>query len=68
MLLLTFSFVAVTLSLLMKSAFLPFRLSVTLLAPLSAVFGGAVLVYQKGAWEWSHIPAFEAKNGIDVHM
>ncbi|KAH9255806.1 hypothetical protein BASA81_006207 [Batrachochytrium salamandrivorans] len=50
----TFLIVFVILGVLLRSLFVPVRLALTLIAPLCAVFGSAVLVYQKGALEWMH--------------
>lgn len=50
----TFLIVFVILGVLLRSLFVPIRLALTLIAPLCAVFGSAVLVYQKGALEWMH--------------
>jgi hypothetical protein len=44
----------------LRSAFVPLRLALTLILPLASVFGAAVLVYQDGVlgWVgWSHVAA-----------
>jgi len=49
---------------LLRSAFVPVRLALTLVAPLAAVFGTAVLVYQKGWLEWTGLAAFSKTDGM----
>ena len=49
----------------LRSAFVPMRLALTLILPLASVFGAAVLVYQDGAlgWlGWSHIAASNVRT------
>lgn len=60
----TFTIVFTILGLLLRSAFVPIRLALTLIAPLCAVFGSAVLVYQKGALKWTGVEAFGKMDGF----
>jgi len=48
----TLSAVFIVLSIMLKSAFVPLRLALTLFLPLLAVYGLAVLVYQDGILNW----------------
>jgi len=47
-------------AILLRSAFVPIRLLLTLIFPMAATFGLAVLVYQKGILDWTGISAFSA--------
>jgi len=60
----TFVIVFTILGLLLRSAFVPIRLALTLVAPLCAVFGLAVAVYQNGALEWTGLAAFQRMDGF----
>lgn len=60
----TFLIVFVILGYLLRSLFVPVRLALTLVAPLCAVFGSAVLVYQKGALEWMGWQAVGRMDGF----
>lgn len=60
----TFFLIFLFLGFLLKSLFVPIRLMLTLVAPLLAVFGSAVLVYQKGWLEWTGLAAFEKMDGF----
>jgi len=64
----TFAIVFTILGILLRSAFVPIRLALTLVAPLCAVFGFAVLVYQKGALTWTGSEAFEQMDGFFWYM
>lgn len=64
----TFTIVFTILGCLLRSAFVPIRLALTLVAPLCAVFGSAVLVYQKGALEWTGFRAFDRMDGFFWYM
>jgi uncharacterized membrane protein YdfJ with MMPL/SSD domain len=60
----TFLIVFVVLGFLLRSAFVPVRLVLTLVAPLAAVFGMGTLVYQDGALEWTGLAAFDRMDGF----
>jgi len=47
---------------LLWSAVVPFRLALTIICPLAAVFGFAVLIYQEGILEWTHWSALQSKG------
>ena len=57
----TTALVMVVVAVLLKSAFVPVRLTVTLIVPLAAVYGLAVLVYQHGILNWLHVDAVSNK-------
>jgi uncharacterized membrane protein YdfJ with MMPL/SSD domain len=48
----TVTIVFVLMAFFLKSAFTPIRLATTLIIPIAAVFGIAILVYQYGALDW----------------
>ncbi|KAH9258131.1 hypothetical protein BASA81_003694 [Batrachochytrium salamandrivorans] len=55
----TVAIVFIIIGLGLHSAFVPLRLSLAVFIPLATVFGFAVVVYQKGALQWTKIPALE---------
>ena len=60
----TVAVVFVVLAFFLKSYFVPFRLALTLLLPLAAVYGAAVLVYEKGALNFLGIDALSEQGGF----
>lgn len=60
----TIAVVFVVLAVFLKSYFVPFRLALTLLLPLAAVYGAAVLVYEKGALGFLGIAALSEQGGF----
>ena len=60
----TFAIVFAVLGFLLRSAFVPLRLLLTLVAPLAAVFGAGTLVYQDGWLVWTHLDTFHRMDGL----
>jgi len=60
----TFAIVFVMLGFLLKSAFVPVRLMLTLVGPLAATFGLGTLVYMKGALEFTGVDALRPIEGF----
>jgi len=60
----TVGIVFVLMACFLKSAFTPIRLAITLIIPIAAVFGIAILVYQYGALDWSGWSAVKRQGSM----
>ena len=56
--------VFVVLGVMLRSAFVPVRLALTMVLPLAAVFGTGVIVYQNGALNWLGAEPLKEKGGF----
>merc|ERR1719317_1747695 len=60
----TVAIVFILMACFLKSAFTPVRLAITLVIPLAAVFGIAILVYQYGALDWLGWRAVKGQGSV----